>query len=142
MGRTGKKSEGSERGTVSSQESMINRLKKWQWNEGDVGRQKIVDIDGENVVVDLAPRYIGNGDYSKKWYMNIFPESYITNPSDESAFDLLSAESIPITTRYRKNTIGDMMPVASVLDKSADNLLKRISKCPTCGKYALPSHSH
>jgi hypothetical protein len=115
-------------------------LTKWLWLDGDIGRRKVMELDGTDVVIELAPKYLGRGAYSYEWYLEIWPMEYL-NPNSDMNFDLLIVDKLRIDPQYQINANGDETPIASHLDQTADALLSNIRKCTTCDLFFHVSDS-
>ena len=109
-------------------------LERWTWCDGDIGRRKVMEFRGENVVLDVAPKYVGRGAYTDDWYLEIWPMSFI-DPENEGDYESLTAMPIKVEPKIRKNKNGDYAPIASDLDAKCEHILENLKVCTTCDRY-------
>lgn len=109
-------------------------LTRWTWLDGDIGRRKVIEINGIHAVAECEPKYLGRGQYSDNWYLTLWPMDYI-NPNSDLNFDALTTKSIEIQTPYRTSADGNFEPIASLLDELANGIISNLKQCATCSQF-------
>lgn len=119
---------------------LVYTLKKWIWLDGDIGRRSQVKLGDIYCIAEMSPQYLGRGNYTDNWFLELWPMDYI-NPNSDFDFDMLLTQPIEIPTRYRKNANGDNVPFARELDTYANAFIAQLRKCATCDLYFLPDYN-
>jgi hypothetical protein len=107
---------------------------EWKWLDGDIGRLKEFEYRGEQVIVELAPIYLGRGSYSDEWYMRLYALSKFQLEDFDGGENLLT-HSMPIDVLYIVNENGDDCPDSDDLDKKTNYILEHLNVCSTCDKF-------